>query len=66
MAFWLLPTVVIVNGYASVMAALLAVPKLEPTIDTLDQWVSSNRFKITLEKGTLLTEQIMVKLGYYF
>lgn len=59
-AAWLISMVVIVYGYTCVMAALLTVPKLEPTINTLSELALDKSYRITLEKENLITEQIMV------
>lgn len=52
--------VVVVYAYTGVLTAYLTLPKLEPTVDTFEQLASSRRFRITVEKDTLLANQIMV------
>ena len=51
--------VVIVNGYTGVLAALMTVPKLNPTINTLGQLAVSPRFKLSLDDQSLLANQMM-------
>lgn len=64
---WLLSMVVIVYAYTGVLTAYLTVQKLEPTVDTFEQLASSNcRFRITVEKDTLFSNQIMVTLLVHF
>lgn len=60
LAAWLLAMVVIVYAYTGVLTAYLTVSKLEPTVDTIEQLASSNRYRITMERSTLLSKQIMV------
>lgn len=52
--------VVIINGYTGLMGALLKVPKLNPTVNTLDELATSNKYKLTLEKSSILVNQFLV------
>lgn len=59
-ASWLLSMVVLVYAYTGVFTSIMAVPKLEPTINSFEELVKSTRFKLTMEKQTEQTGQIMV------
>ena len=54
--------VVMVNAYSGVLTAMLTIPKLEPTVNTLDELAVSPRFKITKAIHSVMTTQIMVGL----
>lgn len=47
-------------AYTGVLTAVLAVPKLEPTVDTLEALVEGNQLKVTKEGNCVMYEQIMV------
>jgi len=51
-ALWLLMMVVLNNSYSGTYTANMAVPKLEPTVDTLEELAASNNFRITIELNT--------------
>ena len=51
-ALWLLMMVVLDNSYTGTYTANMAVPKLEPTVDTLEELAASNKFRITIELNT--------------
>ena len=57
---WLLSMVVLINAYAGVLTSFLTVPKLEKVVDTLEQVVEGGKFRVTAEKGTLLTHTFLV------
>ena len=42
------------------MGALLKVPKLNPTVNSLDELATSNKYKLTLEKSSILVNQFLV------
>jgi len=44
--------VVLNNSYSGTYTANMAVPKLEPTVDTLEELAASNNFRITIELNT--------------
>ena len=52
LALWLLSMVVLINVYAGTYTANMAVPKLEPTVDTLEELAASNKFRMTIEMNT--------------
>lgn len=58
--FWLLAMIVLVYAYAGVLTSVLAVPKLEPTMETLEQVIERNQSQITIERNSVLTKQFMV------
>ena len=57
---WLLTMVVIVNSYSGVLTSLLAIPKLEPTIESVEDLVASEQYKLTIEKDVILTRDFLV------
>lgn len=60
-SFWLLAMVVLTNAYTGVLTAILAVPKLKPTVDTLEQLTTGrHRPHMTIEMKSQLTTQFMV------
>lgn len=56
--------VVLVYAYTGVFTSILAVPKLEPVINSFSELAKSRRFKLTMDMGTLQTEQILVKKNW--
>ena len=44
--------VVLDNSYSGTYTANLAVPKLEPTVDTLEELAASKRFRMTIDVNT--------------
>ena len=65
-ASWILSLVLLINGYIGLLASILTVSKLEPTINTLDELAASQRFRLTIEKNSILVNQIMVYFVYLF
>lgn len=61
---WLLAMVVIIYAYTGVLTALLSIPKLEKTIETLEELASSSRFKLTIESHSFMTSQLLVHKSY--
>ena len=57
---WLLSMVVITYAYTGVLTSMLASPKLEPTVDSLDELVKGEKFRLTLEKKTFFSIQALV------
>jgi len=53
--------VVLIYAYAGVLTSMLTVPKLEPTIDTLDDLAANDAFQITIEKETIKTWELLVR-----
>ena len=51
-AMWLLMMVVLNNSYTGTYTANMAVPKLEPTVDNLEELAASSKFKMTIELNT--------------
>ena len=51
-ALWLLMMVVLNNSYSGIYTANMAVPKLEPTVDNLEELAASSKFKMTIELNT--------------
>ena len=61
-ALWLLSMVVLINAYIGTFTARLAVVKLEPTIDTLEDLAASKTHRITIELNAEIGFKSMVKL----
>ena len=53
--------VVMVYGYTGLLTSLLTVPKFEPIITRLEELASSNRFRVTRDYNTELTNRFLVK-----
>ena len=62
---WLLSMIVVIYAYSGVLTSLLAVQKLEPTVDTLDQLVAGGKFQLTMEKNSQLTNIVLVNYSLY-
>ena len=60
-ALWLLSMVVLINAYIGTFTARLAVVKLEPTIDTLEDLAASKTLKITVELNSEIGYKSMVQ-----
>lgn len=55
--------VVIINAYTGVLTAILAAPKLETTVNTLDELANRKRhLKLTVEEGSSLANQFLVQV----
>ena len=59
-ALWLLSMVVLVNAYIGKYTANLSVPKLEPTVDTLEDLAASRKLKMTAEHNSDISFNILV------
>ena len=59
---WLLATIVLVNAYAGAKASMMTLPHYEPILNTLEEVVASDRFKIISQKGSTMTNQFLVSL----
>ena len=65
-ALWLLSMVVLVNAYIGKYTANLAVPKLEPTVDTLEDLAASIKFKLIVELNSDISFKILVKIIFLY
>ena len=61
---WLAGTLVLVYAYSGVKTSLMAVPHWQPTFNTLEEVIASNRFSIISEMGVSLTGQFLVQKIY--
>ena len=52
--------VVLINSYSGVFTSILTVPKLEPTVDSLEDLAASQRFKLATPRELIITKQILV------
>lgn len=64
---WLLCMVVLINAYSGVLTSLLAVPKLEPIVKTLQEVAENDMLglRITLEKDSGITRDLFVSLLFF-
>jgi len=60
-ALWLLMMVVLNNSYSGTYTANLAVPKLEPTVDTLEELAASDKFRMTIDRNTDIGVKALVR-----
>ena len=65
-ALWLLSMVVLVNAYIGTYTANLAVPKLESTVDTLEDLAASIKFKLIVELNSDLSLKVLVKIIFLY
>ena len=54
--------IVITNGYSGVLTSMLASPKLEPTVDSLDEWIAGGKFGITSGRNDYFGQHFRVRL----
>ena len=57
---WLLVMVVITNAYTGTLTAFLTVPKLEPTVNTLEELAVGGKFKLTVELNSDISYKSLV------
>ncbi len=57
---WLLSMVVLIFAYSGVLTSLLSVPKLEPTVNTLEDLVKGGQLRITIEKNVHMSREFLV------
>ena len=62
LALWLLSMVVLINAYIGTYTANMAVTKLEPTVDTLEDLAVSKKFKMTIELNHDLSYKVLVRI----
>jgi len=65
-ALWLLSMVVLINAYIGTFTARLAVVKLEPTIDTLEDLSASKTLTMTIELNSEIGFKSMVQFQMFF
>ena len=54
--------VVLINAYLGVFTSIMTIPKLEPTIENLDQLAASSKFKLAAPTDLVITKQILVSI----
>ena len=54
--------VAIVNSYTCTLTSHLAIPKLEPIVNSFEEWAASPNRKITVDASSVLTDLILVTL----
>lgn len=65
MAPWLLVMVVIIYAYTGVLTSLLADPRFEPTMESVEELVTRGNFRLTIEKKTILTQDFLVSCSVF-
>ena len=58
--FWLLAAMVLVNSYSSIVISSLTVPKMKPSIDSLEDLAASEDVDVVLRSDVSTGEQILV------
>jgi len=61
-SLWLLSMVVLINAYIGTFAARMAVVKLEPTVNTLEDLAASKTLYMTVERASNMKLKAMVKI----
>jgi len=64
-AMWLLSMVVLINAYIGIYTAQLALHRREPTVNTLEELASSNKFKMTIDYHSDLAYKSLVSSIIY-
>ena len=64
-ALWLLSMVVLINFYIGTFTAIMAVTKLDPTVDTLEDLAASKTLKITIELNSEIEYKSMVRFQIF-
>ena len=59
-ALWLLSMVVLINFYIGTFTAIMAVTKLDPTVDTLEDLAASKTLKMTVELNSDMSHRALV------
>ena len=57
---WLLAMIVLVYAYQGVLMSILSVPKLKPTVNTLEELVEQHKLRLTIERSSTLTQLFLV------
>ncbi len=57
---WSLIAVVISNAYSGSMTSFLTVPKLKPTISSLEELATNDHYKLTAEINTADADKFLV------
>lgn len=63
---WFLMTVVLANGYAGTLLSFLAVPKLEPIINSLKDLSHSENVQLIIPYRSELANRFLVRALYTF
>lgn len=57
--------VVIIYAYTGVLTSLLAAPKFEPTVESVEELVTRGNFRLTIEKKVILTLDFLVSCSSF-
>ena len=60
LGFWLLAAIVLVNSYSSTVVSSLTVPRMMPSITSLEALAASKDVSILTKKDTAIGQQILV------
>ena len=66
LALWLLSMVVLINAYIGIFTARLAVPKFEPTVNTLEDLAASKTLRMTIELNSDIGLKSLVKFKIFY
>ena len=64
--FWLLAAMVLVNSYSSLVISSLTVPKMKPSIDSLEDLAANEDVDVVLRSDVSTGEQILVIVTFYY
>ena len=62
---WLLMMIIMINLFTSTLTSYMTVIKLKPIPNTLEELAASNEYRITMEKGVVVTDVLLVYNLYY-
>lgn len=57
--------VVLINGYLGVFTSMLTSPKLEPILFTMKEVAESGKSRVTIEKNSAFSTQLLVYYYYH-
>ncbi len=60
MGIWLLLMVALINSYTGVLTSMMAVSKLKPIPQSLEELAAKKEYKVTVMKESFLAKQFLV------
>ena len=54
--------VVLINAYTGVLTAMMTAPKWEPIVESLEDIAQSSHLKLTIEKASFITSELLARL----
>ena len=64
LGLWLLMMIVLVNSYTGVLTSYMAIPKLNPIPQSLEEFAASKEYKVSMQKNQLLADAFLVFMQY--